>query len=137
MNAAHSGRRSAASRPHPALFYRRAFDAGEATISRTAFLEKKAHNGAFRGREQECLPLILDLANAGHGTQKEPASYRLDSVKAATRPACLNRTPRKKSGWENFPQRPEQFSKPFSIVANFREVTPTRFLALESDRLVA
>jgi hypothetical protein len=27
----HSGRRSAASRPHPALFYRRAFDGGDAT----------------------------------------------------------------------------------------------------------
>ncbi|HEV2174560.1 MAG TPA: hypothetical protein VGR71_13380 [Nitrospira sp.] len=40
MNAAHSGRRSAASRPHPALFYRRAFDGGEATIGTLLLRER-------------------------------------------------------------------------------------------------
>jgi tetratricopeptide (TPR) repeat protein len=39
-NAAHSGRRSTASRPHPTLFYRRAFDGGEAIIGTLLLRER-------------------------------------------------------------------------------------------------
>src|ERR1700722_5854801 len=44
MNAARSGRRSAASRPHLALFYRCVFDAGEAAQSAEVAKAERAKN---------------------------------------------------------------------------------------------
>jgi hypothetical protein len=54
------GRRSVASRPHPALFYRRAFEGGEATIG--ALLSRERLNtaggctSAGRGRKRVIVP---------------------------------------------------------------------------------
>jgi len=72
----------------PALFYRPAFDAGEATISRRAFLKREAHNGAFRsdskGAYRSCSTPCKTSAKTHKGNL-----CRLDSMKAATRPTSF------------------------------------------------
>ena len=56
-----SGRGSVAPRPHPALFYRRAFDGGEATILVTLFSRERLNTAgrctsARRGRKRVIVP---------------------------------------------------------------------------------
>jgi len=49
LNAARQRKKVSRSRPHPALFYRRAFDGGEATICGTLFSRKAGKPGGAMG----------------------------------------------------------------------------------------